>query len=127
MSNDLHEKADAMRRSVLGDAHVDRSAAHADAEALPLLNVITDFAWGDVWTRPGLEKQTRSFMNLAMLTALNRPRELRVHIRGALNNGISRDEIREALLHTFPYCGAPAALDAFHVAREVFDEIDAAD
>lgn len=120
-----YKKGEAMRRAVLGDAHVDRSLANADEFSKPLVDMITEFAWGQVWTRPGIDKKTRSFMNLAMLAALNRPRELKIHIRGAVNNGLTRDEIREALLHVLPYCGAPAALDSFHVAKEVFAEIDA--
>ena len=78
--------------------------------------------WGEVWTRPGLDRKTRSMLNLAMLTALNRPHELKLHVRGALNNGVTQDEIKEALLQTAIYCGVPAAIDSFRVAAEVFKE-----
>lgn len=86
--------------------------------------MITEYAWGAVWSRPGLTRQTRSLLNLGMLTALNRPVELELHIRGAITNGVSRDEIREVFLQAAVYCGAPAALDAFRIARRIFAEID---
>lgn len=115
----------AKRREVLGDAYVDASLAAADDFMGPLQDFLTEHAWGAVWTRPGLALRTRSMLNLAMLTALNRPAELRLHLRGALRNGVTRDEVREIFLQTAVYCGAPAALDAFKLARQVFAEIDA--
>jgi 4-carboxymuconolactone decarboxylase len=85
--------------------------------------LVTQYCWGEVWNRPGLDRRTRSFLNLAMLTALNRPHELKLHVRGALNNGLTKDEIREVFLQSAIYCGVPAAIDSFRVAREVFKEM----
>jgi 4-carboxymuconolactone decarboxylase len=84
---------------------------------------VTEYCWGEIWNRPGLDRRTRSFINLAMLTALNRPHELRLHVRGALNNGISKDEIREVFMQAAIYCGVPASIGSFRVAREVFAEM----
>ena len=112
------------RRAVLGDAHVDRSLARASDVDREFQDLITRYAWGDIWDRPGLDRRTRSFLNLAFLTALNRPNEVRLHVRGALNNGISREEIREVVLQAAIYCGVPAALDTMKVALEVFKEVD---
>lgn len=123
---ELYETGLTIRREVLGAEYVDRSIQSADDFNRPLQELITEYAWGAVWSRPELPRKTRSMINLAMITALNRPHELRLHIRGALNNGVSRVEIREILLQTAVYCGVPATLDAFRVAREVFTEIDAA-
>jgi 4-carboxymuconolactone decarboxylase len=111
------------RREVLGDAYVDAALKTADDFGKPLQELVTGYCWGDVWNRPGLPRKTRSMLNLAMLTALTRPHELRVHLRGALNNGVTKDEIREVLLQTAIYCGVPAAVDAFRTAREVFKEM----
>jgi 4-carboxymuconolactone decarboxylase len=111
-----------VRRRVLGREYVDSSLKNADEFTRPLQQFITESCWGAVWTRPGLSLRDRSLINLAMLTALNRPHELKVHLRGALNNGLSQDEIMEVLLQTAVYCGAPAALDSFRVAREVLRE-----
>jgi 4-carboxymuconolactone decarboxylase len=111
----------AVRREVLGDDYVDRAMAGADELTRPLQELVTEYCWGTVWTRPGLPRKTRSLVNLAMLTALNRPHELKLHVRGALRNGCTRDEIREVLLQTAIYCGVPAAIDGFRVAREVLD------
>ncbi|MBV8092618.1 MAG: carboxymuconolactone decarboxylase family protein [Acetobacteraceae bacterium] len=115
-----------VRRAVLGAEYVDGSLARADDFMAAFQKLTTEFAWGAIWTRPGLPRKTRSMLNLAMLTALNRPAELRLHLKGALTNGVTRDEIREILLQTGAYCGIPACLDAFKVASEVFREIDAA-
>jgi 4-carboxymuconolactone decarboxylase len=106
------------RKEVLGDAHVERSIANASDFNRPIQEWVTEACWGDVWTRPQLDRRTRSLLNIVMLTALNRMNELEVHIRGAVNNGCTTDEIREALLQTAPYCGAPAALDSFRVAEK---------
>jgi len=124
MSDDLWEKGLEIRREVVGEPHVERSLAAADDFNMPLQAYITRYAWGDIWRRPGLDRRSRSILNLGMLTALNRPAELKLHLRGALRNGVTREEIRECLLQTAVYCGAPAALDAFRVAREVFAELE---
>jgi len=114
-----------MRMRVLGEAHVKRSLADVDDFNRDIQELATSFGWGEIWTRPGLSPRERSILNLGMLTALNRPHEFKVHVRGALNNGLTREEIREALLQTAVYCGFPAALEAFRLAREVLKEIDA--
>ncbi len=116
------ERGYAARCQVLGAEYVDRAFAQADDFTLDLQNYLTEHAWGASWARPGLDFRTRSMLNLAMITALNRPHELEIHVRGALRNGLTRDEIKEILLHTAIYCGAPAAIDAFRVARKVLDE-----
>ena len=113
-----------VRRKVLGDKYVDQSLAKVDAFTEDLQQYVTEHAWGAIWTRPGLDPKTRSFLNLAMLAAINRPAELKLHIRGAINNGITRDEMKEVFLQVAAYCGAPAALDAFKAAKEVFAEDD---
>jgi 4-carboxymuconolactone decarboxylase len=120
----LLAQGDAMRRQVLGDAHVERSTAKASEFVQSMQTFVTEFCWGAIWTRPGLDLRTRSLLNLGMLTALNRSHELAVHVRGAVNNGCTRQEIQEALLQTAVYCGAPAALEAFRVADKVFGELD---
>ncbi len=123
MDKATYDLGNQTRRKVLGDRYVDAALAAADDFTRPLQDLITEFGWGATWGRPGLELKTRSIMNLAMLTALNRPHELRVHVRGAINNGLTRDEIREVLLHTAAYCGIPATMDAFRIAREVIEEM----
>ena len=112
-----------VRRAVLGAEYVDASIAGADAFTAPLQELVTEYCWGEIWTRPALSRRDRSLLNLAMLTALNRPHELRLHTRGAVANGVSREEIQEALLQATIYAGVPAGVDAFRVAREVLDEI----
>lgn len=114
-----------VRRAVLGAEYVDNSVENATDFMADFQKMVTEFAWGDIWTRPGLERKTRSMLNIAMLCALNRPNELRLHIKGALNNGVSRDEMKEILLHVCVYAGVPAGLDGFKVAAEVFKEMDA--
>jgi 4-carboxymuconolactone decarboxylase len=101
---------------------VDASIKAADDFTRPFQELVTEYCWGAVWGRPGLSRKTRSLINLAMLTALNRPHEVKLHIKGALTNGVSKDEIREVLLQTAIYCGVPASLDSFRIAREVFAE-----
>ena len=113
----------AVRREVLGTEYVDRAIADADELTQPLQELITEYCWGAVWTRPGLPRKTRSLINLAMLTALNRPHEIRLHLRGALRNGCTKEEIMEVLLQSAIYCGVPAAIDSVRVAREVFKEV----
>ena len=115
----------AVRRAVLGADYVDASIAKADDFMVDFQKMVTEFCWGDIWTRPGLDRKTRSMLNLAMLTALNRPNELRLHIKGAVNNGVTRDEMKEIFLACCVYAGVPAGLDAFKVAAEVFREADA--
>lgn len=122
MDSKRYEKGLAVRRAVMGDAYVDQALANADELTRPLQNLVTEYCWGEIWTRPGLPRKTRSLINVAMLTALNRPHEVRLHLRGALNNGCTREEITEVLLQTAIYCGVPAAIDSFRIAREVFDE-----
>jgi len=113
-----------VRRAVLGDAHVDTSLKNRTEFDEALQDLITRYAWGEIWSRPGLPRQTRSMLTLAMMVALNRPEELRLHLRAALNNGVTREEIREVLLQTAIYCGVPAANSAFHLAQEVFARQD---
>jgi len=125
MNPDLFEQGLETRRAVLGSDYVDAAIAGADDFNRPLQELVTQYCWGDVWNRPGLDRKTRSLLNLAMLTALNRPHELKLHLRGALTNGASKDEIREVLLQTAIYCGVPAAVDSFRTAREVFKEAGA--
>ncbi len=114
-----------VRRDVLGAEHVERSMANASEFAMPMQELVTEFCWGRVWTRPGLDRRTRSLLNLGMLTALNRMHEFGVHVRGAVNNGCTIDEIREVLLQTAVYCGVPAALESFRVAERVLAELAA--
>ena len=112
-----------VRRAVLGDDYVDRSTGNVSTFMKPLQQLVTEYCWGDIWTRPGLDRRARSIVNLSMLTALNRPSELRLHVRGAVNNGLTQDEIGEVLLQTAIYCGVPAAIDSFKVAEDVFKEL----
>ena len=118
----MYQDGLAMRRSVLGDAHVDRALADGDDFSRPFQELVTEYCWGAVWTRDALPPKTRSLINLAMLTALNRPKEVEIHVRGALNNGCTREEIREVLLQTAVYCGVPAANDSFRIANRVLRE-----
>jgi len=111
-----------IRREVLGDAHVDAAIAKRNAFSEEFQDLITRYAWGEIWTRPGLSRQTRSLITVAMLVALNREEELRMHLRAALRNGATQDEIRETLLQSAIYCGVPAANSAFRIAQEIFTE-----
>jgi 4-carboxymuconolactone decarboxylase len=111
-----------VRRAVLGDAHVDRARADENSFNSDFQDLITRYAWGEIWTRPGLPRKTRSVITIAMMVALNRADELRMHLRAAANNGVSRKEIQEVLLQTAIYCGVPAANNALHIAEEVFAE-----
>ena len=113
------------RRSVLGDAHVERSLKNRTKFNEPFQDLITRYAWGEIWSRPGLPKKTRSLLTLSMLVALNRGEEFRLHLKAALSIGVSREEIQEALLQAAIYCGVPAANSAFHAAEEVFAQLDA--
>jgi 4-carboxymuconolactone decarboxylase len=109
-----------VRREVLGDAHVNRSLARLNPFTEEFQDLIARYAWGEIWTRPGLDRRTRSMITLAMMVALNRPEEFRLHVRAAFNNGLGREDIKEVLLQTAIYCGIPAANTAFHMAEEVF-------
>ena len=113
-----------VRRAVLGDAHVDRALTRSNDLNREFQELITRYAWGEIWTRPGLPRHTRSLITLAMLVALNRPDEFRLHVRAAFNNGVTRDQIKEVLLQSAIYCGVPAANSAFHLAEEVFAQLD---
>jgi len=114
-----------IRRAVLGDAHVEKSLQEKHAFSADFQELLTRYAWGEIWARPGLPQQTRSLLTLSMLVALNRGDEFRLHLRAALRNGVTRDAIKEVLLQTAIYCGIPAANTAFHLAAEVFRELDA--
>jgi 4-carboxymuconolactone decarboxylase len=123
MNKNAFDKGLKTRREVLGAEYVDAALKNADDFNLPLQELVTEVCWDGIWNRPGLDRRTRSLLNLAMLTALNRPHELKLHVRGALNNGVSKDQIREVFLQTAVYCGVPAAIDSFRGAREVFKEM----
>jgi 4-carboxymuconolactone decarboxylase len=124
MNQELFDKGLKHRREVLGAEYVDASLKGADEFTRPIQEFVTQYCWGDVWDRPGLDRRTRSFLNLAMLTALNRPHEIKLHVRGAINNGVTKAEIGEVFLQSAIYCGVPAALDSFRVAKEVFKEMN---
>lgn len=111
------------RRAVLGADYVDRSLEQADDFNWALQQLATEWCWDEIWNRPGLERRSRSILNLGMIAALNRPHELRLHIRGAINNGLTKDELKEIFLQIGVYCGLPAALDSFRIAKEVFKEM----
>lgn len=123
MNQELFDKGLNTRRAVLGAEYVDASIKNADDFNMEMQELVTQYCWGDVWNRPGLDRRTRSFLNLAMLTALNRPHELKLHVRGALNNGLTKEEIKEVFLQSAIYCGVPAAIDSFRNAKEVFKEL----
>jgi 4-carboxymuconolactone decarboxylase len=114
-----------VRRAVLGDEYVEKAQAAKTPFSEPFQDLITRYAWGEIWTRPGLPRNTRSLLTLAMMVALNRNDEFRMHVRAAANNNVTREEIQEVLLQAAIYCGVPAANAAFHIAQEVFAEMDA--
>jgi 4-carboxymuconolactone decarboxylase len=122
MDKQTFERGLEIRKSVLGKEFVENSIASADSFNMPMQELVTEYCWGAVWGRDDLPKKTRSMLNLAMISALNRPHELKMHIRGALRNGVSKDEIREVFLQVAIYCGVPAAVDSFRIARQVFEE-----
>jgi 4-carboxymuconolactone decarboxylase len=124
--SERHDRGMQVRREVLGAEHVDRAQARRTALTTEFQDLITRYAWGEIWTRPGLPRHTRSLMVISMMVALNREAELRLHLRAAANNGVTREEIRETLLQAAIYCGVPAANSAFQLAQEVFDEEDRA-
>ena len=123
MSDELYERGLKVRREVLGAEYVDASIKNADDFMRPFQELVTKYCWGEIWSRPTLDRKTRSIINLAMITALNRSHEVKLHVRGAIHNGLTKDEIREVLLQTAIYCGVPAAVDSFRVAKEVFKEM----
>ena len=127
MSNEspLYDKGLKVRREVLGPEYVDASLANANEFMQAFQEITTEWCWGYAWTRPGLDRRTRSLLNLAMLTALNRAPELKLHVRGAITNGVTLEEIKEVLLHATVYCGIPAGLDAFKAANEVLKDMGA--
>jgi 4-carboxymuconolactone decarboxylase len=121
--DDLFDRGLALRREVLGAEYVDKSLQSANDFMMAFQRITTEWCWGYAWTRPGLDRKTRSLLNLAMLTALNRSPEIKLHVRGALNNGVTVDEIKEVLIHATIYCGIPAGLDAFKAANDVLKEM----
>jgi len=126
MANEMFEKGRAIRKEVLGAEHVERTLANADDFSRPYQELMTEYCWGALWGREGLDRRTRSLLNLAMLAALNREEEFRLHTRAAFNNGVTREEIREVLLQVMIYAGVPAANAAFRQAREVFATMEQA-
>ena len=125
MNKDLFERGLAIRKAVLGKDYVEKSIAAADDFSRPMQELATEYCWGHIWSRPGLERRDRSLINLAMISALNRPHELKLHVKGALANGVTREEMREVFLQVAIYCGVPAGIDSFRIAREAFAEVDA--
>lgn len=121
MPGKQHDEGLAIRREVLGDEYVDNALKAATGFSRPLQDWLNEHCWGEVWARPGIPLQTRSLVTIAMLCALRAPQEIRTHVRGALRNGCTPEEIREVLLHAAVYCGAPAAVEAFRAAKEVID------
>ena len=119
------DKGMTVRRAVLGDAHVDRTQTRKSAFNAEFQELITRYAWGEIWTRPGLPRHTRSLITIAMMVALNRTDEFKLHVRAAFNNGVTKDDIKEVLLQCAIYCGVPAANSAFHMAEDVFAQMDA--
>ena len=124
MDQRTFDKGREVRTAVLGEAYVQASMQNVDEFSRPLQDLVTEYCWGAVWGRDGLPLKTRSMLNLAMISVLNRPHELRTHLRGALNNGVTREEIREVFLQVGVYAGMPAAVDSFRAALEVFAELD---
>ena len=122
--NKRYQQGMKIRRAVLGDEHVDRAVAATTDFNRDFQDFITRSAWGEIWARPGLPRHTRSLLTLAMMVALNRSEEFRLHVKAAFNNGVTRDQIKEVLLHSAIYCGVPAANSAFHIAADVFKEMD---
>jgi 4-carboxymuconolactone decarboxylase len=126
MANEKFEKGLQLRKQVLGAEYVEKSMASADSFSMPMQELSTEYCWGHVWTRPGLALRDRSLINIAMISALNRPHELKLHVKAALNNGLTRETIREVILQVAVYCGVPAGIDSTRIAREAFAEVDAA-
>jgi 4-carboxymuconolactone decarboxylase len=124
MNKELFDKGLAIRKSVIGAEFVDKALAAADDFNMPLQELVTEYFWGAVWGRDGLSKKTRSLLNIAMLGTLNRPHELKVHVKGAIRNGATKEEIRETLMQLAIYAGVPAAVDSFRLAKEALAELE---
>jgi 4-carboxymuconolactone decarboxylase len=124
MTNEIFDRGLKIRKDVLGADYVDNAMRNADEFNMPMQELTTEYCWGYVWGRDGLPRKTRSMLNLAMISALNRPHELKIHVKGALKNGVTKAEIREVLLQVAIYCGVPAGVDSFRIAREAFNELD---
>ena len=123
MDKEMFEKGLSIRRQVLGTEYVDNAFATSDDFNRPLQELVTQYCWGEIWGRAGLDRKTRSLLNLAMISALNRPHEIKVHVRAALTNGVTKNEIKEVFLQVAIYCGMPAGVDSFRIAKEVFKEM----
>ena len=123
MEKEMFEKGLKIRREVLGAEYVDKAISTADDFNRPLQELVTTYCWGEIWGRPGLDRKTRSMLNLAMISALNRPHEIKAHVKGAINNGLTKNDIQEVFLQVAIYVGVPAAVDSFRLAREVFAEM----
>lgn len=123
MNKEQFEKGLAIRRAVVGEAYVEASLSAADDFSMPMQELVTEFCWGEVWSRPGLDRRSRSILNLGMIAALNRPEELAIHVRGAINNGVTKEEIKECFLQVAVYVGMPAGLGCFKIARQVFKDM----
>ncbi len=123
MDKEMFEKGLKIRREVLGADFVDKAIASADDFNRPLQELVTQYCWGEIWGRPGLDRRTRSIINLAMISALNRQHEVKMHVKGAIHNGLTKEEIREVLLQVAIYCGVPAGVDSFRTAKEAFQEM----
>jgi 4-carboxymuconolactone decarboxylase len=123
VDKEMFERGLAIRKDVLGAEFVESAIKSADEFNLPLQEIVTQYCWGEIWGRPGLDRKTRSIINLAMLAALNRPHELKLHVKGSIRNGLTKDDIREVLLQVAIYCGVPAGVDSFRIAREAFKEL----
>jgi len=126
MNEELFKQGLEIRKAVLGKDYVEKSLASADDFSRPMQELSTEYCWGRVWSRPGLKRRDRSLLNLAMISALNRPHELKLHVKAALTNGLTRAEICEVFLQVAIYCGIPAGIDSVRIAREAFAELDAA-
>ena len=126
MSQDLYQVGLEIRKAVLGKEYVEKSLANADELSRPMVELSTEYCWGRIWSRPGLSRRDRSLINLAMISALNRPHELKIHVKGALTNGVTREEMCEVFLQVAIYCGIPAGIDSVRIAREALAEVDAA-
>jgi 4-carboxymuconolactone decarboxylase len=125
MNKELFDKGMKIRRATLGDAYVDRALGRMNDFNKPMQELVTEYCWGEVWGRPGLSRRDRSMINIAMIAILNRHNELKGHLRGALNNGLTREEVAEVLLQVGIYGGIPAAVDSFNIATDTFNELDA--
>ena len=123
MEKEMFEKGLKIRREVLGSEYVDKALSTADDFNRPLQELVTTYCWGECWGRSGLDRKTRSMLNLAMISALNRPHEIKAHVKGAINNGLTKNDIQEVFLQVAIYVGVPAAVDSFRLAREVFQEM----